>query len=343
MKRLIKYASLLFALVLSASIIGGCLTAGVSLVRMIVERTTESSTGNETSDWWYWDGDGKFVFSIGNSNVVTGSGEVKSGSEQFSATEISSLYIDVGSAELVVDPWENDYFLVEYENIPVEYEIYTKENTLIIDREANVTFVWNVTYTEPQKIHVSVPASHAYDEVYVDKGSGSTKLTGIRTDKLNLDTGSGGINIADCVAKTSIFNSGSGSFVAKNCELGVTSMDTGSGTVILENVVAKNLKLDTGSGRVEVKGILTGKCVFEAGSGSLNVVVYGREEDYNFRSDMGSGNFYVNGKKKDKDYEKEDKSAKHWLIFDAGSGRVSVDFKDVPENMVEPAPENFER
>ena len=33
MKRLIKYAALIFALILSASIIGGCLLSGVTLIR----------------------------------------------------------------------------------------------------------------------------------------------------------------------------------------------------------------------------------------------------------------------------------------------------------------------
>ena len=38
--------------------------AGVSVVRMIVDKTSENGTDNSTGDWWYWDGDGKLVFSL---------------------------------------------------------------------------------------------------------------------------------------------------------------------------------------------------------------------------------------------------------------------------------------
>lgn len=327
MKRLIKYGALLFALVLSASIIGGCLMAGVSVVRMIVDKTSENGTDNSTGDWWYWDGDGKLVFSIGNKKVVTSS-EVKSGSEQFSVAEVNSLDIDVGSVELVVEAWDKDEIFVEYENVPVEYKFFVKDNTLVIDRESNINFVWNVDLTEAPRIHVSVPATKTFEKVKLDKGSGSGKLSGLQADKFYVDNGSGGVSISDCTIGKSDFNSGSGSFVVKNCSLGVATMDSGSGSVILEDIIAKDLRTDAGSGRTEVSGVLTGQCEFESGSGSLSVVVYGKEEDYNYRTDMGSGSFYLNGRKKDKDYSKRNDNAEHMLVFDAGSGRVSLDFDE---------------
>lgn len=358
MKRLIKYAALLFALILSSSIIGGCLLAGVSIARRIAEKTeviTESNGNNDENNFWYWDGDGRLVFRFGNKSVVS-SVEVKSGSEQFTASEINSLDIDIGSAELIVEVWENDDIFVEYENIPVDYKFYIEDETLVIKRKDNISFVWNVSLHETPKLHVSVPAAKLFETITVDKGSGSAKLTGflagnvyvdngsggleiskVKAEKLSLDSGSGGVNISDCRFEKSVFNSGSGSFLVKNCALGVTTMESGSGTVILEDVSAKNIRTDAGSGRVEISGVLTGMCEFESGSGSLNVLVYGREEDYNYRTDMGSGSFYLNGKKKDKDYNKEDKRAEYLLVLEAGSGRVYLDFdetKSLPWNNV---------
>ena len=54
MKQVIKYAALLFALVLAASIIGGCLTAGVSLVQGLYDEFSfpEELEGRENSLWY---------------------------------------------------------------------------------------------------------------------------------------------------------------------------------------------------------------------------------------------------------------------------------------------------
>lgn len=361
MKRLIKYAALLFALILSASIIGGCLLAGVSVARIIAEKTektAENNRDNGGNDLWYRDDNGDVVF-LGI-HLGESSGEVKSGSEQFNAAEITALDINVGSGELIVEVWDRDEIYVEYENIPVEYEFFVDDETLVIDKEDRINFIWNVSITEMPKIHVSVPSAKMFEKINVDKGSGSAKLidllvddcnvdngsgglgiSNVTAEKLSVDSGSGGVNISDTKAKKSVFNSGSGSFIVKNCKLGVTTMDSGSGTVIMEDIIAKDLRAEAGSGRVEVRGVLTGKCDFESGSGSVSVVVYGNEEDYNYRTDMGSGGFYLNGKKADKNYSKSDKRAQYLLTFDAGSGRVSLDFDETKTLTMNNAADNL--
>lgn len=347
MKKLIKYAALLFALVLAASIIGGCLTLGVSLVQGIQDELSYRTefTDNENNNLWYRTEEGDIVF-LGLQIAESG-GKVKSGSEQFTASEIVSLDVNIGSVELTVEPWESNTILVEYENVPVEYKFYVKDKTLVIAQKDNLSFLWNVSFTETSKIHVRVPGSQVFEKITVDKGSGSAMLidlsvdeinvdngsgglsiSGVTTQKLTVDSGSGGVNISDSKSEKSVLNSGSGAVIVENCELGESSVDSGSGFVDLENIVAKNLMVETGSGKVDISGILTGDCGFDSGSGSLNVVVYGNEEDYNISTDMGSGSFYLNGKKKSKDFEKENKRAKYLLEFDVNSGRVSLEFKN---------------
>lgn len=348
MKQLIKYAALLFALLLSASIIGGCLTLGISLVQGLYDEFSypEEMEGKNNS-LWYRTEEGDVVF-LGVR--FGGDGEVKSGSEVFNGSDIESMDIEVGSGELIVEVWDSNSISVDYENIPEEYKIYNDNGTLVIEREDTV-FFWGVSFTETPKIHISVPAEMVFDEIQVDKGSGSAKFIGLSVDdfnvdngsgglgisnvtakKLSVDSGSGGVNISDTKAERSVFNSGSGALIVQDSQLGETSMDSGSGFVNFENVIARNLVLDTGSGRVDVSGVLTGNCFFESGSGSINVVIYGEENDYNFRTDMGSGSFYLNGRKEDgAELNVEYTNADHLLVFDAGSGRVSLEFKKAPD------------
>ena len=354
MKKLIKYAALLFALVLAASIIGGSLALGFSLVQGIQDEFSYRTEfdDNENNSLWYCNEEGD-IFFLGI-HIGDNGGEVKSGSEQFAAADIVSVDINIGSADLIVEPWYGDTISIEYENVPVEYEFYVKDKTLVIERKDNISFLWDVSFTKTPKIHLSVPASQGFETVNVDKGSGSAMLIDLvsndinvdngsgglgisnaKSKKLSVDSGSGGVNISDSKAEKSVLNSGSGSLIVKNCELGMASVDSGSGFVNLEDIVAKNLMVDTGSGKVDISGILTGKCEFESGSGSLNVLVYGNEEDYNINTDMGSGSFYLNGRKKNKDFDKEDKRAQYLLVFDVSSGRVSLDFADVPDTIAE--------
>lgn len=340
MKQVIKYAAVIFALVLAATIIGGCLTAGVTVVRMIVGQT-EENTG-ENNGIWYRDEDGDVVFlgiHFGNS------GDVKSGSETYIGSDIHSLDVEGLSGEIIVEVWDNDFISVEYENIPENYEIYNDDGTLTIEREGGI-FLWGTTYTEKQKIHVSVPAGKGFEEIEVENGAGSTKLTGVLADvitvengaggvgitgvtakELQVDSGSGGVSISDTTAELSKFSSGSGGFIVQNSNTGDTSMDAGSGYVNFEEVTAENLVLDSGSGRVNYTGCLTGNCVFDTGSGSINLEIYGEEEDYNIRADLGSGGLYINGTK-EKDTYIEYKNASNLLVFDAGSGRISIKFKE---------------
>lgn len=342
MKRLIKYAALLFALVLAASIIGGCLTLGISLVQGLYEEFSypEELEGQD-NNLWYRTEDGDVVFlgiHFGNS------GDVKSGSETYIGSDIHSLDLEGTSGELLVEAWDNDFISVEYENIPEDYEIYNDDGTLTIELDGGI-FFWGTFFTETPKIHVSVPAGKVFEEIEVEKGSGSAKIIGVLADilsvdngsggvgisnaqvkELHVDSGSGGVNISDTTAEKAKFYSGSGSFIVQNSDIGDASMDAGSGFVNFEDITAKNLVVDSGSGRVDVSGVLTGNSVFDTGSGSVNVVIYGEEEDYNIRADMGSGSFYLNGDK-EKDTHIEHNGADNLLVFDAGSGRVSVEFK----------------
>ncbi|MBP3568989.1 MAG: DUF4097 family beta strand repeat protein [Lachnospiraceae bacterium] len=350
MKQVIKYAALIFALILAASIIGGCLTAGVAVAKRIVEKTEDNGDRNNSNHngIWYRDEDGDVVF-LGIR--FGGSEEVMSGSEEFAASDIDSLELEGTSGEVIIETWDGEFIAVLYENISEDYGIYNDGGTLVIEKEGNY-FFWEQAFKETPKIRVRVPEEKTLKKVKVDNGSGGVTITNVISDRLYVDSGSGGVNISEVEVKKSVFHSGSGSFTVKDSSLGETSMDSGSGFVNLEHVVAHNLVLDTGSGRVDVSGILTGNCMFESGSGSLNVVVYGEETEYNFRTDMGSGSFYLNGRKEDKEKQNvEYADADHLLVFDAGSGRVSLEFKEVPQSMagnleqddVTEPKENFER
>ena len=370
MKRIIKYAAVAFALILAASIIGGCLTAGVAVVRKLVEKTADRETteGGRTeaaeNGLWHRDENGDIIFMgirFGNN------GAVKSGSEEFAGKEISAMEIEGLSGELILEAWDGNTILVTYENIAEEYEIFQDGEVLKIQCDKGWLSI-NTSFNQLPKIHVQVPANQVLENVNVDKGSGSMKMTGITADSIQVDSGSGSVNISEVsgeelavesgsgsvkisgvavkefrvdsgsgsvtveevAAEKTVLDSGSGTVTVKNSSVGETRVDTGSGFVNFEEVDARDCSVESGSGRVNFLGALTGECKFDTSSGSVNLELYGEEEDYNIWADLGSGGLYINGDKvKDTDIEYDD--AENTLRFEAGSGRISIKFQGARE------------
>lgn len=306
MKQVIKYFSVGFALILAASIIGGCLTAGVEIVKAITEKA-EWQWGNNGNGIWHREENGDVVF-LGIR--FGGNTEVKSGSEIYPASDIHAMRLEVSAGELLVEAWESEDISVVYENIPETYEIQNRQGVLEIERKEDI-FIWNSMIEKTPKIKICVPATMKFEEIAVDSGSGSVKLSNVSTEKFHVDTGSGPVTV-------------------ENSYLGEASADTGSGLVNFEQITAEHMVVDSGSGRVNVAGYLSGNCVFDTGSGSVNVEIYGEAEEYDIRADVGSGSLYLNGDKvKDTTIKHED--AENLLVFDTGSGRVSVEFKKAPD------------
>lgn len=326
MKQLIKYCSVIFALLLAASIIGGCLMAGVNLVQNIIEETSVPEEYPGDNSIWYRTEEGDVVF-LGMH--FGGSQGVMSGTfSEIDPDEVNRLNIESASGELVIEV--GDSYRVDYENIPDDYIIEVELGSLNVYREDKI-LVWGSVLQETPKIHITVPEGVTLDKVDVDSGSGAVRISEIATEVFWLDSGSGSVSISKVEAEDARFNTGSGSLTIKESVLGDTEVDAGSGFITFDQVQASNLVVDSGSGRINFEGRLTGNCVFDTGSGSVNLDIYGAQEDYNIRAELGSGGLYINGKKvqiTDMEYD----NARNLLIFDTGSGRVSIKYHESSDN-----------
>lgn len=333
MKQIIKYMAVAFALFLSAAIIGSCITAAVGLVQWISEEAGFSFTegdenrADETTKLWYKTEEGDIMFfgiRLGNS------GKLMSGLEEFQGSEIGALDIECGSGELIIETWDSDMVAVEYENISERYEIGVNNGTLIVKEKAGIEISFWSVVSETPRIHIKVPVNSSYSKVVIDRGSGSLVLDGLTADRLRLDSGSGSVKISNVTMADTTLDTGSGTLTVKNSVLGETKLEAGSGFCTFDEVIAKNMVIDSGSGRISYTGELTGNCVFDSGSGSVNLDIYGEKEEYNIRASLGSGGLYINGSKETEEYISY-ADADNLLIFDAGSGRISIKFHKASE------------
>jgi len=327
MKHLIKYGAILMAVVLSASIIGTCVSVAVELGRAVTGGVNKGSIVIDGKVVWESDGnktdDDVWEF-FGLS--IKGSNGIKSGTfTEIDAEEVSQLYIDNTYCAVTIEP--GDTYMVEYENIPEEYTIQVVNGMLKIAMEPELVFIgFSEFVTEPAKICVTVPDGTELEKITIDNGSGAVYLADMYTDVLWIDSGSGAVQVQGVTAGNTKLDMGSGALSVSDSEIGETVLDTGSGAARFQNVVAKNLAADSGSGSIRYQGILTGNCIFDTGSGSVNLELTGWEERYNIRADLGSGGLYINGEPVEDNANIKHKGAENLLLFDSGSGRVSVKF-----------------
>ena len=350
MKNLIKYCAILFALVLAGTIISSCVRAGMLVVRAIAD-----------DDFGQIKIDGEVVFDV-NDLVEEGAfEEVDGGFRMFGIqfggtreTKNGAFYVTEPVHEIQVDGvngeleiMRGDTFSVTYQKIPVDYKIEIQDGKLILKDESKKVFVINFE-PDDARLCLMIPEDVELTKLTVDNGSGTLAVSdviaenivldggsgnmsaqNIITDKLVVDGGSGGVKLTNVTAKQSRMDMGSGALSVAYSVLGDTRVDSGSGSCNFETVQANNLTVDGGSGRIVYQGELTGNCIFESGSGSVRLDIDGNKENYNIRASLGSGGFYVNGKKESSGiYAYNNGSAEHTLVFNTGSGRVSVNFSE---------------
>ena len=349
MKNIIKYCAILFALVLAGSIITSCVNVGMLIVRGIADQDVGQikidgevvfDLDNLVEEGAFEEVEGGFrLFGI----QFGGTRETKSGA--YYVTEpVEEIWVDGVNGELEIV--RGDTFCVTYQNIPVDYRMEVKDGKLILKDESVSVFVVGIL-TENPYLCLTIPEDVELSKLTVDNGSGKLVVMDVVTEALILDGGSGSMTAENIVAKNifidgasgstkvrnvtakeSRFDMGSGSLTVKESVLGTTKLDSGSGSCRFETVQAHNFSANSGSGRIVYEGELTGNCIFDSGSGSIRLDVVGAKEDYSIRASLGSGGLYVNGRKEGSGSYVSNKDGVNSLVFDTGSGRVSVNFSE---------------
>lgn len=322
MNKLIKYIAIVFAVVLSVSIIGGGIATLAAVARGFAEHT-ESTNPAMKSDIFYEDRDGGIVlFGL----KIGGNEKTVSFTEIFENEEIHSLSIDSPSGSMLIKT--GDKFEIAAENVPEGYLAKVKDGVLTVDEISKPSLFFRWLFNQPaQRVTVTVPEGFVAKKVEIDHGSGVLAVDGISTEKLVLDMGSGSASLRNVTAGRTELDKGSGKAEIEDSALGVTKVDNGSGNLEFVRVTSENFVVDSGSGRISYDGVMNGNCIFDIGSGTVSLVLHADEEDYSIVSDMSSGSFYLNGKKM-KDVAIRREHAEHTILFDAGSGRISLEFMD---------------
>ena len=294
-ERIIKYAAITFAMLLSFGIIAGILTGVLAAAGMFSEGGT--------------------VFEMEQVDMT----------KEFSNVKNLKVDISFGKVEII----EGDGFRVTATAIPSDCIIAVQNETLIVEREKDDLFeVPFFNWKQYKKAHIviEVPVGFVMHTAELEAGAGSFFVEKLSAENLILDTGSGSFVGKQLSARKTDMDTGSGNITIEDTVFGELTLESGSGLVRMCEVTAHDVKFDSGSGSISIEGTLTGDCSFQTGSGRVDLLLYGDRKEYRILTDIGSGSFWLDGNRIKEDTI--DISAKHTLEFDMGSGSVSVEFKE---------------
>lgn len=260
------------------------------------------------------------------SNMETVSFSETYSKERIQNEEITSISV---SCSCKINIVKGDELKVDVVDVPETYRLECRNGQITIkDEKKNgfINFSFFSDLLENSVVTITVPEDFVAKLIKIDSGSGKVRLLDVSCQKLVIDSGSGSVEIQNLETEQTDLDTGSGSVQISDSALGSVNMDSGSGRVTMTRVTAENMDVQSGSGKIDYIGVLSGNCRFESGSGSITMKLTGREEDYSISVESGSGGCYLNGKKvKDGTYGRGTSGK---LLFDSGSGRITVEFEN---------------
>lgn len=293
-ERIIKYAAIAFAILLSFGIIAGILTGVLAAAGMMSEGGT--------------------FFQMEQVDMT----------KEFSNVKNLKVDISFGKVEIV----EGDAVRVTATDIPSDCIIALQNETLVVEREKDGlsgSLFFNWKQYEKSHIVIEFPVGFVAHTAELESGAGAFFVEKLSAENLILETGSGSFVGKQLSAMKTDMDTGSGNVTIEDTTFGELKLESGSGLVRMREVTAHNVEFDSGSGSISIEGMLTGDCSFHTGSGRVDLLLYGDRKEYRIVTELGSGSFWLDGNRIKED--NIDISAKHTLDFDTGSGSVSVEFK----------------
>ena len=265
-QKVIKYLAAAFAIFLCVSIIGGIITGLASI---------------------------SLVFSGTSTDVI---GEMQE--YPIDDAEISSLYLELGGAELIIKT--SDKFSLESNHKYIT--VSTDSGRLYIKESKKPFFI----ASKGASVILTIPKESVFNEATIKTGAGKVEIEELEANILMLSLGAGEVEIQKLTANTR------------------ADIDGGAGEVTIKSGLLNNLDFDMGVGAMSLKSRVLGSSSFDFGVGEANLTLIGSRDDYRIKIDKGIGeaklesesmsddSFYGNGN--------------NYIDIDGGVGSIYIGF-----------------
>lgn len=309
-------AVVLIVLGLGMTSIAGSLK-GKETIKNVVESVTDGKVQvnlDSISDWGITVGENldNVHYEIEDSMVFDSHHDIMNGDvEKYSVgNAVNKLDIQVGGCTFIIkESGDSDYYL-EAKNTK-KFQGYVENDTLYVKGTIGTAVVASGKECE---ITLYVPenwADNRLEKVNMELGAGVMQMDGIAADKVLLEVGAGQIEISEITADT-------------------LDISVGMGEIIVGEMSVEKLLGEVGMGHLYLEGAIYDKADVECAMGSLEMVVEGTQNDFNYDVECGMGNITIEDKSfsgvaQERDI---DNGASKKMLVECAMGDVNISFTE---------------
>ena len=191
------------------------------------------------------------------------------------AGDVRNLQIDIGGAALYIGESEDDNFGIEIDG-KGNYKYYERNRTFYLEGNINRRDLLDININT-EKVYLYIPKGMTFQEVDITVGAGLISLDTLYADEVDLIVGAGQIDAGELVCR----------------EL---SVETGAGEMLLNDVTVDELDVVNSAGHTYVYGSVSREVDVECNLGQAELVLAGKEQDFNYEIDCSMGSVTVGSK-----------------------------------------------
>lgn len=243
--------------------------------------------------------------------------------DEFLASEVRGLSLDIGYANLTVQEEATDKIVVSTirdEEKSARYDCKLTNGTLAVEA-GNVDIkislfgkesTFKKSDVDKDEVYLTVPCGMKFEMMELCLGAGTAKLGNVSScyDRAEVEVGAGTL-YADAIK------------VAGNIDI-----ELGAGSVEIQNLSAQTADVDCGVGKMVIGGAVEKDIDISCGVGSIEMYLDAVESDYNYEIDCAVGSVLINGSKRGGVFASSSRvtspNAKGTINLDCGVGKVEL-------------------
>lgn len=321
MKRFMKNCLILMVIfvVIGAvlGIVGGSV-AGRATIEQVVEDVTGGRVQFDLDSWEQLDAavdeildsEATKVYDIDDAAMFDKGREILNGDVDIycPGDGIRNLEVEVGGCLFELKPSGDGHIYLEAENAH-KFQGYVEDGTLYI-RATNTSYIdWSGN--SGFQVVLYVPEGYRFDEADFSMGAGKMRLAGLEAREASLEVGAGQIVLEGVQAD----------------ELGIS---IGAGQISMKDMEVSCLEAEVGMGEFLVEGIINGSADIECSMGNVEILVDGRQEDFNYELTGSMGNIDLGGdsfKGLSQERTIDNRAGKN-MDIDCSMGNITIEFRN---------------
>lgn len=191
--------------------------------------------------------------------------------------DVKKLKIEIGGARLYLLGSDSDTFGIKTEG-KADYRCYEEGGTFYLEGNPDSLDFWEQhDGLDGECVYLYLPRKSVLKDAEIEVGGGLIEIDELSADKIDLSVGAGKVT-AEILTCTSL------------------DVETGAGEVLLNQVTARKAEVEIGMGRAFLQGSVSQEVDVDCDMGSAELVLSGKESDYNYKIDCEMGSIDVGGR-----------------------------------------------